>query len=534
MAKKPKVLEIRLSGMMADAPSRFAWARGERSSLYEVETALGRALRDDSIDGVFVDITDLHVGWSKAQSFHRAIARLREAGKATVSFLSGADNATYLMACACETIVLAPVSLLSFQALSSESLFFKDLLGEIGVEPEVDAVGEFKSAGEALERRESSEAHRKEMYSILEDLNDQLVDLVASARSLEPEAVRNAIASGPYVADDTKAVGLVDHVAHRDFAQSRLEDALGGEPIFVPHAKYAAPPGLVRRVVRWRKPQVAVVHASGVVTSGAGRSSPRGATLGATWLAELLSELRERRRVRAVVLRIESPGGSAVASDAIHRELSRLAEEKPVVVSMGDIAASGGYYIATAGTAVLAEGASLTGSIGVIGGKLVIKRVLDRLGIARETFSLGPNSGIFSALRAFTPEERDWHRAYLERFYRERFLAVVAEGRNLTLDEADDAGRGRVWTGRQSHGVGLVDRLGGLYDAIELAHDEAGLEVAKTNVVVHGRRARLRELLGLGLFEESLFGEITERFALIEELAKDELLLLMPRIFRIR
>jgi protease-4 len=455
---------------------------------------------------------------------------VRASGKATIVFLAGADNVTYMLASACESVVLAPAALLSLQSLSSDSLFFKDLLGEIGVSPEIDAVGEFKSAGEALERRESSDAHRRETKSILEDLNSQFVTLVAGARGMPADAVTSAIASGPFLPDEAKELGLVDHIEHEDFCKSFLEEKLGDVPRYVAHGRYMAPDGLLRRAFRWRRPQVAVVHACGVLTSGDSRSS----AVGARSLTEILSSLRARRRVRAVVLRIDSPGGGAVASDIIHRELSLLAKEKPVVVSMGDIAASGGYYIAAAASAVLAEGTSLTGSIGVIGGKLVLKRLFDRLGIARESVSLGVNAGMFSPLRSFTEDERARHRAHLEHFYRARFLPVVAEGRKMTLEEADEVGRGRVWTGRQARDVGLVDTLGGLHDAIELARDQANLEKTRSRVVVYGRRARLRELLTFGVSESSLVAELLGRFSLIEELAREDLLLLLPRIFRIR
>jgi protease-4 len=234
------------------------------------------------------------------------------------------------------------------------------------------------------------------------------------------------------------------------------------------------------------------------------------------------------------VLRIDSPGGGALASDVIHREVTLMAEEKPVVVSMGDIAASGGYFIAAAAGDVLAEGTSLTGSIGVLGGKLVVKQLLDRLGIARELLAGGGNAGMFSPLRSFTADERAWHRRHLEYFYRERFLPVVAEGRNLTMEQADQVGRGRVWTGRQGRDVGLVDALGGLHDAVDLAQEKAGLDPARARVVVYGRRARLRELLRIGLFERSVVTELAERVSVLEELAREDLLLLVPRIFRIR
>ena len=535
MAKKQRVLEIRITGGISEVPARLSWPRGERSSLYDIEAALRRASDDRNIDGVLLDLAEVRIGWSKAESLHRAMRDVRASGKATLVFLAGTDNATYMLASACESVVLAPAALLSLQSLSSDSLFFKDFLGEVGVSPEIDAVGEFKSAGETLERRESSDAHRAETESILEDLTSQFVALVAGGRTMPAAAVAAAIASGPLLPDDAKKLGLVDHVEHRDFCKSYLEEKLGCVPRYVAHWRYIAPPGLLRRALRWRRPQVVVVHACGVLTSGENRHSPSGTTtVGARALTEILASLRERRRVRAIVVRIDSPGGGAVASDVIHRELCLIAKEKPVVVSMGDIAASGGYYIAAAAGTVLAEGTSLTGSIGVIGGKLVFKRLLDRLGIARESVSLGANAGMFSPLRSFTEDERARHREHLEHFYRAKFLPVVAEGRKLTLEQADQAGRGRVWTGRQGRDVGLVDDLGGLHDAIELAHEKANLDRARSRVVVYGRRARLRELLTVGLSEGSLVAELSGRLSLIEELAREDLLLLLPRIFRIR
>jgi len=226
-----------------------------------------------------------------------------------------------------------------------------------------------------------------------------------------------------------------------------------------------------------------------------------------------------------------------LASDIVHRELVLTEKQMPVVVSMGDVAASGGYYIATAAATVLAEGTSLTGSIGVVGGKFVVRRLLDHLGIHRERVSLGGNAGMFSPLRSFTAEERAWHRRHLEHFYRKRFLPVVAEGRNLTLERADELGRGRVWTGRQAHEAGLVDGLGGLVDAVRVAQEAAGLSEAKSRVVIHGRKTRWLDLAPFGLsrgVRESMFAELLGKLELWEDLAREELLLLMPGWFRIR
>ena len=530
MAKKKRIVDIRLTGAIADAPARFAFAARERVSVYELETALWRAASDDGVAGVRLSVHDPSIGWSKAESLHRALLATRKRGKCTLAYVTGADNVAYFMASACETIVVAPSAMLPLHALSSEKLFFKDVLTELGVDPQLEAVGEYKSAGEPFTRRGSSGSHREETLSLLNDLNDQFTTRIAEARGLSIDAVAAAVGEGPFLPEDAVAAGLVDLVEPEDFCETHLEEVLSAPVRFVPLARYHRPPAWWKRLLRWRRPRVAVVHATGMITSGDGSGGAARGTAGARSLSELIAKLRSHRRVRAVVLRIESPGGGALASDVIHRELVRTAEEKPVVVSMGDVAASGGYYIASAASAVLAEGTTLTGSIGVIGGKVVVQKLMHRLGVVRESMALGANADTFSSLRPFTQSELSWYRRFIEHFYRSRFLAVVSEGRGMTIEEADAAGRGRVWTGRQARDVGLVDELGGLHDAIELAHERAGLSRRRSRVILYGRRARLKELVP----PPSIWSDVFGTWQTLEELAREELLLLMPRWFRIR
>ena len=384
---KPKILEIRITQGVSELSGRFPWARSERAPLYEIERALDRARDDERIGALYLELADIEIGWSQAESLHRGIRALRSQGKATVAFIEGASNTTFLLACACETIVLAPSATLSLQALSSEGLFFKDLLGELGVSPELDAVGEFKSAGEMFEHRRSSEPHRREMKSILEDMNEQYLRHIAEGRGMTTDNAAAAVAGGPHMAEDAKRAGLVDELGYEDSCDTLFDEALGPGAKRIGYSRYGLP-GWLARVARWRRPRVAVLHAVGVLTTGVGRS-----TASANTLREALQKLRRHPRVRAIVLRIESPGGGVIASDAIHRELALTVKEKPVVVSMGNIAASGGYYIAAAASAVVAEGTSLTGSIGVVGGKFVVRRLLDRLGIHRSpSEAIGNNS----------------------------------------------------------------------------------------------------------------------------------------------
>ncbi len=275
------------------------------------------------------------------------------------------------------------------------------------------------------------------------------------------------------------------------------------------------------------------MHVTGLITAGEGRRLVRRA-VPARALAELLASLRKSPRVKAIVLRVDSPGGGAVASDRIRRVVQAVANEKPVVVSMGDVAASGGYYIATAASAVVAGGATLTGSIGVMGGKFVLRRLLDRLGIHREARSVGGNAEFFSPFHSFTAAERARHRDLLRHFYETKFLPAVAKGRGLDLQEADRVARGRVWTGRQAHARGLVDFLGGTEDAIARACEKAGISRDRARVVLYSPRRRLTDWLFSGVSSYAGLWYLADAIALLEDLAREELLLLSPRFLRIR
>jgi protease-4 len=387
-------------------------------------------------------------------------------------------------------------------------------------------------------RRESSPEHRREIDEILSNLHDQIVSRIAEGRGVSRGEIEQRLRGGPFTAEEAERAGLIDHVAHEDGCIDLLENELGRRPTLLGDRGQRVRPGWFRRMWRYRRPTIAVVHACGLLTMGrGGRPSGRGRAIGARSLVQLLEGLRKNRRVKGVVLRIDTPGGSAVASDVVHRALVLTQKEKPVVVSMGDVAASGGYYIAAAADAIVAEGSTLTGSIGVVGGKFSLDRILDRLGIFRETRAVGKNSSFLSALQPFSEEERAWHRRSLAHFYEKRFLPIVMEGRSLDLEQADRAGRGRVWTGLQGLNLGLVDVLGGLDDAIRLAHEKAGLAPERTNLVFHVRRRRLRDLLGVGTRDSILagsWGELSEWLEVLADLFREDVLLLMPRMFRIR
>jgi len=537
MARRSRsVLLIELTREVEEGASGHPLFRGETLALHEIIEALRRASRDRAISGLLVRIDGPEIGWAKAESLHQAFRRFRESGKPSLCILSRGGNSAYFVAAAAGQVALDPGSSLDLHALASESFYLKDLLGEIGVEPELDSIGEFKSSGEMFDRRESSEASRLQTDEILLDLQQNWISRLAEARSLSADALAGSLARGPLLPEEALEGKLVDLLAADEDAEEILEDKLGGHVRFLSHRRYLKKRSLRRRLWGWRRPRIAVVHVVGVITGGEGRRLGARA-VGARALAELLGALRKSSRVKAIVLRVDSPGGGAVASDRIRRVVQATAGEKPVVVSMGDVAASGGYYIATAASAVVAEGSTLTGSIGVIGGKFVLKRLLDRLGVHRESRSVGSNAQFFSPFHSFTAEERARHRDLLRHFYEKKFLPAVAEGRGLDREQADAVARGRVWTGRQAHARGLVDSIGGMEEAIARACEKAGIPRERARVIVYSTRRRLADWLFSGVtlgWASPLPGVLGEAPAIAEELAREELLLLAPRLFRIR
>jgi protease-4 len=477
------------------------------------------------------------LGWAKAATLARAVREFRSSGKPTVAFLEGATNVDFMVGSECETLVMPPSATLHLHGLQAEVLFVKDLLEWGGIEAQLDSVGEYKSAGEMFVRREMSAPHREEVEELLKDLSEQMAESIARNRSLEPSKVLEMADGGPYLAEEANEVALIDRVDHEDACETLFEKALGARVTFVPHHRYRIGDGWLKRRVTFRRPRIAVIYAVGVIGSGEDRRSrsPR-PVVGARTLCDLLRRARESRRVKAVVLRMESPGGTAVASELIWRELELTRNEKPVVVSMGDVAASGGYYIASAAHAVLAEGTTLTGSIGIVGGKLVARRLLDKLGVHRETLAVSSPSGYLSVFHPFNDAERERLRHHLRYFYEKLFVPRVAQGRRLSEQEVHEVGRGRIWTGKQAKSRGLVDELGDLSAAIELASRKAGIPpTQKVRAVTYARKAGLRHLLfDLPWSDAASLGALGTILDLVELTSSEDVLFLMPTYLRIK
>jgi protease-4 len=385
-----------------------------------------------------------------------------------------------------------PTASLDLTGIASYELFLRGSLDKLGVYPDALHVGDYKTASNIYTEHSFTQAHREMAESLNTDLYEQLIAGIAEGRHRTPDDVRQLIDHGPYLPEDAVRAGLVDDLAYDDEIDDKVQ--LGrGRPRMLRQREYRtvslASLGLNRG------PKIAVIYAAGVITSGVSNEGPSGQVIGSDTLVEYLRTARADSSIRAIVLRIDSPGGSAIASDVIWREIMLTRERKPIVASMSDVAASGGYYIAMPAHAIVAQPATLTGSIGVVLVRFVIDGTLDKLGLNVETVKQGKYADLFSPVRPFTPDERTKVLELMQATY-DAFVEKAAAGRNMTPERIDAIGQGRVWTGRQAKTLGLVDELGGLDRAIELAKERAKIAAgSQVELVVFPPKKSLFEVV---------------------------------------
>ncbi len=433
------------------------------------------------------------------EEIRRGMQQIRKAGKRCIACLESADNRSIYLASAAEEVYLSPASTFELIGLRVESFFLKNLFDELGIRAELLPVGTYKSAGEMFTRTGMSEASREMMLAILGDLQQRVVGAVAERCGLSEEKIREFLDGGPLTARQAAEAGLVNGLAYESALEEKLEEGPGGlAPISV--RKLIRKEGFIRRRLHPRRPEIAYLVADGMIVHGSSRRSQgRWPVLDSRSLIEQIQAVRRRRRVKAVVVRVRSPGGSGLASDLIWHALHRLNEDKPVIISFGDVAASGGYYLATAGRYIFANPSTLTGSIGVIGGKFSAGPLIERLKVNVDAVELGAQAGYASLTRPFTPNEVDNLRKHLEDFYERLFLPKVAESRSTGIDRIREVAEGRVWTGAQAREVGLVDALGGMSEALEEARRQADLEPGCFRVVTAAPRRSLFDLMKMVL-----------------------------------
>jgi protease IV len=486
--------------------------------------------------------------WGRIQELRDAILDYRRSGKAAYAYLEYGDDRVYYLASACDRIYLMPSSQLDVNGLASYEIFLRGTLDLIGAYPDFLHVGEYKTAANQFTEKGFTPAHREMSESINHDMFDQLVKGIAQGRKKSEADVRALIDQGPFLAAAAKQAGLVDDLAYADQLDDKIA-ASGGKPggklTRIEDREYGkVSPGSLGLN---KGPKIALIQANGVITSGDGGFDPvSGQVLGSDTIIKYIREARADSSVKAIVLRVDSPGGSAVASDAIWRELTITRTQKPdrpLIVSMSDVAASGGYYIAMAAPYIVAEPATLTGSIGVITGKIVTGGTWAKVGANMEATSSGKNSEMASPIRPFNDSERAKIQEGIRSFY-DQFVEKAAESRHMAPAKLEAMARGRVWTGRQAKQIGLVDDLGGLDRALAVAKQRAHITSNDVEVVVYPPKRTFFDLLQQSLQSQDQAGALMaaalpldERRALGVALAPmrlfhaGELLALMPSSF---
>ena len=495
----------------------------------EIERTLKVAKLDREIAGALIKIGGGRYGIGRLQEIRDAILDFKASGKKVIGYMTNCSTGNYLLASVCDRVVLHPSGEVRLVGLRSETSFYKGILDKLGIRADLEHIGKYKSASDIFTREEMSNAHREVQNAILDDLYDQLTQSIAERRSWSQDDVKSLIDQGPFTAKQALMHGIVDQLAYRDELKDIAKDLSGKDCRLVKARQYL---GIVEYEYDWEVPlpKIAVITAEGMMMTGESFTDPFTGTrtMGSATIARAIRNVRKDSSVKAVVLRIDSGGGLVVAADTIWRELMRLKDVKPLVVSMGDVAGSGGYYIAAPAEVIVAEPGTITGSIGVISGKYSLKGLYDKIGLHKEIIKRGKHADFYTDYGDYPAEEREIVHAQIQEIY-DDFIGKVAEGRGMTREAVDQIGRGRIWTGKQAKEIGLVDELGGLNLALSIARRKAGLV---------GKEVQLIRLPRQGVWEQWLDAFHTTRLGrsptnwkfptLAEEVMAHRTFLVMP------
>ncbi|MGB2763968.1 MAG: signal peptide peptidase SppA [Candidatus Aminicenantaceae bacterium] len=471
--KARSYLEIKLSGPIQERtfPDFLTTMLGRRQplSMYDIWMNIQKAKVDHRIKSLVLRLGYLQCDWAKVAEIREAVLDFRKSGKTAYAYIDEAPDLDkeYYLATACDRIILHPLGWMGINGIGGYVPFLKKTLDKLGIEAEIEHVEEYKTAYNMFTEKGFTPAHKEMIESIYGDIFSHYVKELAEARGKSEKEIRELIDHGFYQGEQAMEAGLVDDLLYDDEFENLLRDK-GMKLYRISHQQYIKIKPTSLGLNKGKK--IALIYGMGTIHSGEGIYQ----SMGGSTVARLIRRARMDKSIAAVIFRVDSPGGSAVASDVIWREVFLTQKEKPFIVSMSDMAGSGGYWISMAADKIIAQPQTLTGSIGVIFGKFNIVNLSKKLGITSESITYGKRSDIFSPLRRFTPEERKAIKKETLWIY-DRFLTKVAEGRNMNKDDVDKIGKGRVWTGSRAKELGLVDEIGGLSRAIELAKELAGI-----------------------------------------------------------
>ncbi len=442
---------------------QFSFSLGE--DYLQLLLTLDKISKDRQIGGVFLKIDKLSMGLARIEEVKRLLEKINRQGKMTIAYLKEGSDSDYYLAISCKKILVHPAGSFFINGFSQEMIFLNQGLEKLGVKAQFVRRGKYKNAPDMFTRKKASPEQLEVSKSIVDDIQGRLVNQIIHHRKIAKPVIEKMMALGIQAPAQMLKSGLADQAFMEMELESGLEKVLHRPVLMV--TDYEERIYKERQWAPW--PRIALVYLDAPIVSGRSHESPFGFgnTVGADTIAEILSEIRLNPEIKGVILRIDSPGGSALASDEMWEQVDITRRVKPVVVSMGDVAASGGYYVASAADFILAEPSTITGSIGIFGGKLSLNNLLEKLGINTEVIKDTASADIFSPFRPFNQKELEEMQKHIDVGYH-RFLDQVARGRSLKKEKVAQIAEGRVWTGRQAKEIGLVDKMGGIIDAIEM------------------------------------------------------------------
>jgi protease-4 len=509
------------------------------STVKDVWELLRKAAVDSRIKAVVIEPRGISAGWAKLEEIRGDLEQFRKSGKPLIAYLKGPTTREYYLATAADRIYMGPEEYLDVKGLRAEIMFFRSALDKLGVQVEIEHAGKYKDFGDMFERKDMSPETKEVMNSVLDDVYGRLLATIASARKKSVEEIRATIDEGPFLAQQAVSKGLIDELRYEDQMFGELKDRLkSGDIHKLSHRDYqrVTPASLGLE----GKPRIAFLVGQGDITRGSSSDDGFGDEgIGAEGFDKLLRRVGSDTSIRAVIVRIDSPGGDAMASDDIWREMNLLSKKKPLVISMSDAAASGGYYMAMTGDPIVAYAGTYTGSIGVVFGKPNVRGLFDKLGISEDSLQRGRFADIDSEYQPLSPAAREKLREGIDVSYHD-FVTKVADARKRPYNQVEPLAQGRVWLGDQAKQRGLVDELGGIDRAIEIVKEKA--KIGKDEKVAIVTYPPKRSILDVAMSRtpESMFESRATPFAKLAKaahlklLSHPGLLRLMPFAIEVR
>ncbi len=469
-------LYIPLSGSLEDfiPPDPFETILGKTQlDMKKIRDNLEKAAVDDRIKGVLLDIGFLQIGYGKLQELHEVIRKYKLSGKKIYAFMESALIKEYYLATACDSIFMPATGNLFLHGINSEITFYKGFFNKLGIEAEFTHVGKYKNAPDTYTRDNMSDPHRKVLQNLINIYYGEVISKISISRNIDRETIVDMVNNTTgFTGEEALAKDLIDKNAFQNEVVS-LFTTSGRKLSKLNAATYSLLPASSLKIRN--RSNIAVIHVSGTIASGGDSSNPLfGSLSGADRISNNLKNAAESNMVKAIILRIDSPGGSAIAAEVILNAVEKAADKKPVIASIADYGASGGYLIALGADTIIAQPASLIGSIGVFAGKLNIKHLYEKLDLTSERISKGENAGLFSVMQPWTQNEKAVITRLIKAYY-SHFVEKVADSRTLSIEQSNEIAQGRVWSGEEGTGNGLIDMTGTIYDAINVAKKEAGI-----------------------------------------------------------